>query len=529
VSGISRRFIEVEGRRVHYRRTGSGPPAVFLHASPANSEMVLQEMAAASAHFTCFAFDMPGFGNSDALPGNELEVVDIAAATAAAMSALDLPPCPVFGTHTGSAVGIELAVGWPDRVTGVVLDALPMFTDDEIAKLFVNFFVTFDPEPLGGHLVTTWMRFRDQFTWFPWTARTVARLNPVDRPTPAEIQHWVMMYYRARKTYIPAYRAACSYGHRGRRAAARLEAPAVFMASREDMLFGHLDRLPALKAGQRIERLPYDPPGKLAAIARFLREFPGGGALPGETPRRLVGNDPAVQFVDSPDGQIFVRGYGDPARPSVFLLHDAPGTGLALDGMARGLAKYLHVIVPDLPGTGESDAPAADRSVLQCAADALPLVADALSLDSYAIAGLGCGAAVAALSIGGGDPRVRAVIVEDAPSPDPAAAAAIAPDLPLSADGAHWIQAWLMVRDSQIYKPWFDGRVAAQRRRQGNFDADWLHDQTLALMKSRATYHRYPREAVRFDAASVVAANAAIAVAPDGGLAELVSSILARS
>jgi hypothetical protein len=54
-----------------------------------------------------------------------------------------------------------------------------------------------------------------------------------------------------------------------------------------------------------------------------------------------------------------------------------------------------------------------------------------------------------------------------------------------------------MVRDAQIYAPWFDGRIAAQRQTQGNFDAEWLHEQTFALMKSRATYHRLPRAAFR--------------------------------
>jgi hypothetical protein len=56
-----------------------------------------------------------------------------------------------------------------------------------------------------------------------------------------------------------------------------------------------------------------------------------------------------------------------------------------------------------------------------------------------------------------------------------------------------------MVRDAEIYRPWFDGRIAAQRTTQGNFDADWLHEQTFALMASRQTYHRLPRAAYRLD------------------------------
>jgi hypothetical protein len=52
-----------------------------------------------------------------------------------------------------------------------------------------------------------------------------------------------------------------------------------------------------------------------------------------------------------------------------------------------------------------------------------------------------------------------------------------------------------MLRDTQIYHPWYAGTVAAQRKTQGNFDAAWLHDQTVALMEGRATCHLLPQAA----------------------------------
>ncbi len=521
----TRRFVEVEGRRVHYRQMGEGPPAVFLHASPANSEMVIPEMAVAAPHFTCVAFDTPGFGDSDPLPGSTLEVSDLARATGAAMSAIGLPPCPVFGTHTGSAIAIELGVGWPEKVTGLVLDAIPLFTEEETAHIFQDFFVTFEADPLAGHFTQVWTRFRDQFTWFPWTSRDVTRLNAVDRPTPEEIQHWVMMYYHARKTYIPAYRAACYYGSKGLRAAQALTVPAVYMATREDMLFGHLDRLPPLKDNQRIVRLAPDTSAKHQAILGFLRELPTSQAKTIAPSTTFAGRDPAVQFIDTRDGQIFVRYYGDASRPAVLLLHDAPGTGLALTGMARELSEKMYVILPDLPGTGDSDAPGEDRSVLDAAASALSVIADTLDLKQFSVAGLGTGAAVAAVFAGKKDSRLTALLLENVPVKDEAAAAKIAPDIPLTPEGSHWIQAWLMLRDAQIYKPWFDGGIAAQLHTQGNFDAEWLHGQTFALMKSRATYHRLPREVMRFDTkVALLAANVPVVIAEERGLSQLVLS-----
>jgi pimeloyl-ACP methyl ester carboxylesterase len=524
---IESHYLAVEGRRVRYRRCGEGPPLVMMHGSPGDSALMAEEMAAASAQFTCIALDAPGFGGSDPLPGEVLTVKDLAQATAATMAALGLPPARVYGTHTGAAIGAELGAGWPDQVSGLVLEGLPIFTESEIEVLFEGYFAPMIADPLGGHLTQTWIRFRDQFTWFPWLSRDVRRLNPVDRPTPDEIDLWVSMFYRSCKTYGPAYKAACYFGHGAYLAAERLRVPTVFMASAEDMLFLHLDRLPPLRPDQRIERLPYDPAAKYEAIARFAASLPGSDAPLSRPPPRLAGRDPAKGFVEAPHGQVFVRAYGDPAGPAAILLHGAPGTGLKLEAQARQLAGQAYVLVPDLPGVGESDAPPDDRSILDAAVDAVGAIADSLSLERFVLAATGCGAATAAGFAQRGDPRLTAVVLEEPPAPDATVAAAVAPEIALSPEGAHWLKAWLMLRDDQIYSPWFDGRVGAQRKTQGNFDADWLHDQTVALMTSRATYHRLPRAAHAVDIAQALRnAQAPVRICAEGALADLIQLTL---
>jgi pimeloyl-ACP methyl ester carboxylesterase len=490
---IRRGFLDVAGRAVHFRQAGEGPPLVMMHGSPGDSQMLMAEIALCARRFSVFALDAPGFGYSDALAGETLTVPDLAAATAAAMRALGLPPCLVYGTHTGAAIAIELGLGWPDQVSGLLMEGLPAFTEAEIAVLFGDYFAPMVPDPLGGHLVSTWMRFRDQFTWFPWSSRDVRRLNALGRPDPASIDLWVSMFYRSCKTYRPAYRAACHYGQAAISAASRLRVPAIYMATAEDMLFPHLDRLPPLQPNQRIERLSSDPAARVGAIAEFLGEL-GAGSSP--IPARmspLAAASPRL-LVDGPHGQIFVRRRGDPDAPALILLHDAPGTGLALHALADSLAGSHHVIVPDHPGSGLSDAPA-EEDVLGAAADNVGTVASALGLTDVTVAAAGCGAAVAARLAQRQDGWVRRFMVTNVAAPDAERADLIAPPLDLSPFGAHWVQAWLMLRDSQIYRPWFDGRIAAQRRTQGNFAAQWLHDQTVALMEGRASYHRLPRAA----------------------------------
>jgi len=468
--------------------------------------MLLGEMdAVVQAGHTCIALDTPGFGFSDALPGATLTVPELAAATAAAMRALSLPPCAVYGTHTGAAIALELGLGFPAQVSGLVIEGLPMFTQAEIDALFEGYFAPFEPDPLGAHLFETWMRFRDQFTWFPWTARHVSRLNPVDRPTAGEIDHWVSMYFRGAATYRPAYRAACHYGPLATAAVTRLGLPAVFMASSEDMLFPHLDRLPPLAHDQHILRLSPDRPAKLRAIAAAAAAQAADPGFVFRPPSALAGADPALQFIDAPDGQVLLRAYGSAEQPALVLLHDAPGSGALQLALARELASSFRVLLPDLPGNGESAAPAAARSALDAGADAVQVILDHARIDACIVAGIGCGGAVAARLAQRRDVRVRRLVLIDPPSPDESVAQAIAPALSSSSEGAHWLQAWMRVRDGQISEPWFDGRIAAQRATQGNFDAQWLHDQTCALMSARSSFHRLPQEAWRFDSAAAVA------------------------
>jgi len=496
---------------------------VLLHGSPANSEVLLSEMAALSPFFTCYGLDMPGFGDSDPLP-QDLIVADLGKAIAAAMEALGLPPCPVYGTHSGAAVAAELGVGWPERVTGLVMDGFPAFTEAEIAMLFDDYFKPFPPDALGGHLTSVWIRFRDQFTWFPWSSRDVTRLNPVDRPTPEDVHRWVMMYYRAQKTHVPAYRAICRHGQGAIETAKALKVRAVYLASAEDMLFGHLDRLPALKDGQSIVRVKYDPPAKFEAIRALIADMPSAPAA-SPPPRAMAGSDPGVQFFGAADSQIFVRCYGNARHPAIFLLHDAPGSGLALESLARKLSRQYYVILPDLPGNGDSDAPMEDASILEAGADAVFRIAAEMGIAQFEVAATGCGCAVAVTAARRRDPRLRSLFLEAPVAADAKKAAAIVPELHLSADGGHWIRAWLIARDNQIYKPWFDGSIASQRRAQGNFNAEWLHRQAFELMKARLSYHRLAQEAYGFDCLGAIAQiGVPVDVLEEGALAAFLLS-----
>lgn len=59
--------------------------------------------------------------------------------------------------------------------------------------------------------------------------------------------------------------------------------------------------------------------------------------------------------------KIFFREAGDPAKPTIVLLHGFPTSSHMYRNLIRDLAGTYHLIAPDYPGFGESDSPPPDE------------------------------------------------------------------------------------------------------------------------------------------------------------------------
>jgi pimeloyl-ACP methyl ester carboxylesterase len=58
---------------------------------------------------------------------------------------------------------------------------------------------------------------------------------------------------------------------------------------------------------------------------------------------------------------VFIREAGEPARPTVLLLHGVPTSSHTFRNLMPLLADRAHLVAPDMPGFGFSDAPPLDR------------------------------------------------------------------------------------------------------------------------------------------------------------------------
>lgn len=102
------RYVEVEGTRLHYRESGSGPLALFIHGFPHDHTMWLDQLEALGDRRRCVAPDLRGFGLSDPITTTTLPMERHADDLAAFIDALDGEQADVVALSMGGYVAFAL-------------------------------------------------------------------------------------------------------------------------------------------------------------------------------------------------------------------------------------------------------------------------------------------------------------------------------------------------------------------------------------------------------------------------------------
>ena len=222
---IRRTFADLAHGQVHYRSTGpdNGVPVLLLHASPGSSKQLLGLIADLGTDRRIIAPDTPGNGDSVALPIEAPEITDLAQAYVGFLDTLRIDRVQVYGSHTGAAIAVELAIRAPERVNRIVLDGVQLLTAVERARLLDIYAIPFTPDLDGAYLMRAFMFCRDQYLFYPWYERTRAGQRVGGLPSPKDLSDWVVEVLKAGETYHLNYRAAFRWQaafaipeHRGR-------------------------------------------------------------------------------------------------------------------------------------------------------------------------------------------------------------------------------------------------------------------------------------------------------------------------
>lgn len=474
---VTRHFVEVDGRRVLYRRVGRGPAVLLIHGSPQSSRAVLAQARACAAKGLCaIAPDTPGAGRSEPLPLPDPTSADYARALAAFADRLGLGRVALYGFHTGAATACAFAGLFPARTAAVAFDGLPAWTESERSNLLAHYLPPFEPRWDGSHMTWLWSRMEEQTVFFPWYQSTVdARMAYT--VTPKEGVHANCMdLLDAGDAYRAVYRAAFTF--RAQEWLPRLAAPELMASSRSDPLCAHLQREPLRGRGVAFDTAA----ALLDACAAHLAQHQGDAA-PAPVSSKLRGFVPVGSESiawQRHGSQSAAEGSGSSEPPATFRLQLHCAGGSAAD-FPPGLGGPSLSI--DLPGHGDSaegwsKAPAC----LQDWADVIETACTALGVHDIDVVGTGLGATVGnELVRRGGATECRKL---SAPIFDPAQALLGSLSLLPEWDGAHLVRAFRIARWERLFAPWNLRDSAHARRPHEDLDPAAVHGRAVSLLKA---------------------------------------------
>ncbi len=269
---ITRHFVDVGQRRVHYRRCGKGPPLLLVHQSPRSSKEYEAVMREWGGHFTCIAPDSPGFGQSDALPP-EPTIDDFADANIAFLDALGLDQVHAYGFHSGGIILVTAIKRHPTRFRALAVGGYAIWTPDEMRIFGESYLPCFVPSAYGEHLVWLWNRILEQTWVFPWfDVRDAARL-PFPTSDPAKVHPVVMEMLDSGDAYRAGYGAVLK-APRDIPPVDTVTPPVLISAYHGDPLQAHIDRLGPMPDGWHAQKVD-TPEAHHALSLAFLRKTPG--------------------------------------------------------------------------------------------------------------------------------------------------------------------------------------------------------------------------------------------------------------
>jgi 3-oxoadipate enol-lactonase len=117
IHSSSRGYFDVNGARLYYESSGSGPAVVLVHAGISDSGMWDEQFEPLAGEFKVVRYDMRNFGQTEAgeMAFADWEDLD------ALLQALSIDSAVIVGASMGATVAVGLALERPELVDGLVL------------------------------------------------------------------------------------------------------------------------------------------------------------------------------------------------------------------------------------------------------------------------------------------------------------------------------------------------------------------------------------------------------------------------
>lgn len=485
---MHRGFLEVGEKAVHYARQGDGPPLVMLHAAPC-SLMVMEPLQAKwCAHFTTFAFDLPGFGLSEMPDVPDLSTADLADTIAAALRLLGLSQVTLYGRHTGAGVCVEIARRHPDLCHFVLTDGFPVFANPYSEERLSEYLTPIVPTWDGGHLTWAWFRYREQHIFWPWDRSLKAHRADTDLPDLDFLYRGTVELLTASETYAKVY--ASAFRHPGLLVISSVTVPVVYGNRPGDSQYKTVPLYPASAQVQVFSR-DHDTAAR-EELAVLLQHAPDI-RVPVHQQPSLSNRTSWRNYIDTSKGAVYFRaeGIGGTGIPTLYL-PDLPGSvDLHADELLALSAKG-PVIAIDPWGNGQSILSKHANVSIELWVEQICQVLARLGFSKVHIHAHGTSAAIALELVRSVPELVDAVTLRSPPIleiEDPVGFARdYAPDIMPEWAGGNFLKLWHHLRDQELWWPWNRRESANARTTEPRIDPKSLHRRACVLLRQPAHY-----------------------------------------
>ena len=464
---------------VHFRSAGTGPALVMLHASPMSSAALLPFIQVAAEFNTVIAPDTPGYGWSDPLREPTGDLSGYVAALHSFTECLGLQSFGLYGTATGAQIAIEFSKSYGAKVDYLVLDNVAHFTDEERDSIVSGYFPDLTPDPTGSHLTRIWSVARDQCVFFPWHQTTPETRLPAGGVNTDVVHQMAMEFLQAGKDYDRAYRAA--FANEKMERVRPITVPVIILRWQGSILKPYTDRFDSMEWPDNFTML-HSGPSRAQRSQAFKSIF--SERITGTQGKdcRLPPSDKDVitgkGFIDLNSGQCHYLSAGDRQLPPLLALHDIGASQRSLTARVTALSGQYHIVAPDLPGHGLSYLPEQGQRGIDHMVDALVELVDTLDWGRFRILAEKGSATIAVALAGRLGQSVQELKllnpVDYAALAGNGEIARLCPDLKPDAEGTHLLKTWHLLRDRQLFWPWYTADAEHALPGQANLDADYL-------------------------------------------------------
>ena len=116
--------------KIAYVHAGQGEPLLLLHSMGNSSWSYHSVMDMFAEHFSVYALDMLGHGESD-LPSQKMSMHDFAQSCIDFMDVHGIDKAHVIGNSVGGTLTLSICQGFPNRILKAVLVGCPAYTVEE--------------------------------------------------------------------------------------------------------------------------------------------------------------------------------------------------------------------------------------------------------------------------------------------------------------------------------------------------------------------------------------------------------------